>query len=50
MDNFDFSFMNRSRSRKLSYKKMGWEEVKSDTKGLSQQSDDIEIMEEAFDE
>mgnify|MGYP002629947629 FL=1 len=50
MDNFDFSFMNRSRSRKLSYKKMGWEEVRPNTKNPIQPSDAIETMEEAFDE
>ena len=27
MDNFDHTFMNRSRSRKLSYKKIGWQDI-----------------------
>jgi superfamily II DNA or RNA helicase len=50
MDNFDFSFMNRSRSRRLSYKKMGWEEIKNNLKPPMESIEGIDVMEEAFDE
>lgn len=50
MDSFDFSFMNRSKSRKLSYKKMGWKEVGVDLKKPLEEFEGIEVMEETFDE
>lgn len=49
MDNFDFTFQNRSRSRRVSYRKMGWEEVVT-TSGKLLPDDHIEVLEEAFDE
>jgi superfamily II DNA or RNA helicase len=50
MDLFDHSFLNRSKSRRLSYKKMGWEEVAGKGKKPIETLEDIEVMEEAFDD
>lgn len=51
MDNFDFSFLNRSRSRRMSYKKMGWKEVPpTSNKKPLESIEGIEVMEEAFDD
>jgi superfamily II DNA or RNA helicase len=49
MDNFDFTFQNRSRSRRVSYRKMGWEEIIM-SNGRLLPDDNIEVLEEAFDE
>lgn len=49
IDNFDFTFLNRSRSRMLSYKNMGWE-FTSGVTPVFEDSDAIEIMGEAFDD
>lgn len=49
MDNFDFTFQNRSRSRRVSYRKMGWEEITM-SNGRLLPDDAVEVLEEAFDE
>lgn len=49
MDVFDFTFHNRSNSRRLSYRKMGWEELVS-KEVPSVSMDSFDVLEEAFDD
>lgn len=42
MDNFDHTFMNRSRSRKLSYKKIGWQDITANENSLAPYSSNSE--------
>ena len=50
MDNFDYTFLGRSKSRRLSYKAMGWEEVtKASVPALPGIDSSVDVMEEAFD-
>ena len=49
MDVFDFTFHNRSNSRRLSYRKMGWEELQS-KEVASFDAGSFDVLEEAFDD
>jgi superfamily II DNA or RNA helicase len=49
MDVFDFTFHNRSNSRRLSYRKMGWEELQS-KEVSSFDMGSFDVLEEAFDD
>lgn len=49
MDTFDFTFQNRSNSRRLSYRKMGWEELQSSNIPVADTSS-FDVLEEAFDD
>lgn len=50
MDNFDYTFLGRSKSRRLSYRAMGWEElVRTSENSLLRLDSSVDVMEEAFD-